>query len=68
LKIIWYQKIGRSPNFPPKRGALDILEHSAPLLREKGFPMDLKKKKSQNFKIEFLPNPTVQKMPTGYTN
>jgi hypothetical protein len=41
----------------------------SPLLREKGFPMDFfKKNVPRNFKKEFLLNPTVQKIPTVYTN
>jgi hypothetical protein len=38
-------------------------------LREKGFPAYFfKTNVPRNFKKEFLPNPTVQKIPTGCTN
>jgi hypothetical protein len=38
-------------------------------LREKEFPVDFfKKRVPRNFKKEFPPNPTLQKIPTGYTN
>jgi hypothetical protein len=63
-------KFWREPLFPSKKGVFGpLLEHSAPLLRAKGFPMDyFKKRISRIFKKEFPPNPTVQKIPTGYTN
>jgi hypothetical protein len=64
--IFRYHKIGSSSK---KGGFGPLLEHSAPLLREKGLPTDFfKKNVPRNFKKEFLPNPTVQKNPTGYTN
>jgi hypothetical protein len=69
----WYvlvSKFWREPLFlSKKRGFGPLLEHSAPLLKEKGFPVDFFRKRVPiNFKKEFPPNPTVQKLPTGYTN
>jgi hypothetical protein len=72
-KLGWYilvSKNWREPLFPSKKGGYGpLLEHSAPLLREKGFLVDFFKKKiSPETSKNFLPNPTVQKIPTGYTN
>jgi hypothetical protein len=69
----WYisvSKFWQDPLFPSNTGGVGpLLEHSAPLLREKGFPTNLLKKKVPgNFKKEFPPNPAVQKIPTRYTN
>jgi hypothetical protein len=69
----WYilvSKFWRDPLFPSKKGGFGpLLEHSAPLLRKKGFPQFFfKKRVPRNFKKEFPPNPIVQKIPTGYTN
>jgi hypothetical protein len=58
-----------APFFLQKGGLGPLLEHSAPLLREKGYLVDFFKKRVPiNFKKEFTPNPTVQKIPTRYTN
>jgi hypothetical protein len=64
-KLGWYISVStnwREPLFPSKKGGLGpLMEHSAPLLREKGFPTDFfKKNVPRNFKKEFPPNPTVQ--------
>jgi hypothetical protein len=69
----WYILVSKfwcKPLFLFKKGGFGpLLEHSAPLLRTKGFPIDFfKKRVPRNFKKEFPPNPTVQKIPTGYTN
>jgi hypothetical protein len=72
-KLGWYILVLKKwwePLFPSKKGDFGpLLEHSAPLLRDKGFPVKFfKKNVPRNFKKEFSLNPTVQKIPTGYTN
>jgi hypothetical protein len=65
----WYHKIGGSPFFPPKRKLWTPFGALSPPFEGKrvsrGF---FQKNVPRNFKKEFPPNPTVQKIPTGYTN
>jgi hypothetical protein len=61
----WYISVSKhfwEPLFPSKKGGFGpLLEHSAPLLREKEFPaIFFKQNVPRNSKKEFSPNPTVQ--------
>jgi hypothetical protein len=69
-KLCWYILVSKNwqePFFLSTKGGFGpLLEHSAPLLREKGFPAFFLC--SQELQKAFPPNPTLQKIPTGYTS
>jgi hypothetical protein len=61
----WYQKLTGAPFSLQKGGLWTPCGALNPVLREKEFPADFfKKNVPRIFKIEFLPNPKVQKIPS----